>query len=137
MLGQTKKAIEYAEMEKRVNPEIADPYILLSEIYMLQNQYSEAANNLRRATQLRPNDSGLYVQLAKAYRLSGQFDVATSMLRIAINKESGNADIYREQGAVFERRGENEQAAAAYRRYLELKPNAEDRAEIQARLNQL
>jgi tetratricopeptide (TPR) repeat protein len=136
-LGLTKQAVDYAEMEKKINPKIADPYILLSNIYFSQEKYSQSANELRRAVQLRPDDSNLYIQLAKSHRLSGQLDTAAAMLRVAASKESGNADIYREQGAVFEKQGLNDQAASAYSRYLELKPNAEDRADVQARMMSL
>jgi tetratricopeptide (TPR) repeat protein len=137
LLGLTSQAEQYAEMEKRVNPGIAAPYILLSDIHISKNQYIQAANDLRLAVKIRPDDANLYIQLAKCYRLSGQLDVAASMLRLATAKESGNADIYREQGAVFDRQGLGEQALAAYTRYLELKPNADDKAEVKSRIIQL
>ncbi|MES2769469.1 MAG: tetratricopeptide repeat protein [Bdellovibrionota bacterium] len=133
-LNLTKQATDYAEMEKKINPKIADPYILLADIYFSQEKYSQSANELRRAVQLRPDDSNLYIQLAKSHRLSGQLDTAASMLRVAASKESGNPDIYREQGAVFEKQGLSDQALSAYLRYLELKPNADDRAEVQSRI---
>lgn len=136
-LGLTRQAEDYAEMEKKVNPKIADPYILLADIYFSQEKYAKSANELRRAVQLRPDDSNLYIQLAKSHRLSGQLDAAAGMLRVAASKESGNADIYREQGAVFEKQGLSDQALSAYTRYLELKPNADDRAQVQARINAL
>lgn len=134
LLNLKKQAEEYAQMEKKMNPKLADPYILLANIYSSQDKYSQAAAELRRAVQLRPDDSDLYVQLAKNHRLAGQLDVAASMLRVAIQKESGNPAVYREQGAVFEKQGLNDQAVAAYSRYLELKPNAEDRADVQSRI---
>lgn len=136
-LGLIKQATEYAELEKKVNPKLADPYLLLANIYSSQEKYSQAANELRRAVQLRPDDSHLYVELAKNHRLAGQLDVAVSMLRVAAEKESGNADIYREQGAVFEKQGLGDQAFAAYSRYLELKPNADDRAQVEGRMQSL
>ena len=133
-LGLSKQAMDYAEMEKRVNPKIADPYILLSEIYFSQEKYTQSANELRRAVQLRPDDANLYIQLAKTHRLAGQFDAAAGMLRVAASKESGNPEVYREQGALFEKQGLADQAVSAYSRYLELKPNAEDRQEVQTRI---
>ncbi len=136
-LGMTKQAIEYAEREKKVNPKLADPYILLADIYFSQQRFAPASAELRRAVQLRPDDSSLYVQLARTHRLAGQLDAAAGMLRVAASKESGNAEIYREQGAVFERLGLSDQALAAYTRYLELKPNAEDRNEVRARISSL
>lgn len=136
-LGLTKQAVDYAEMEKKVNPRIADPYILLADIYFSQEKYANSASELRRAVQLRPDDSDLYIQLARSHRLSGQLDAAAGMLRVAASKESGNADIYREQGAVFEKQGLSDQALSAYTRYLELKPNADDRAQVQARIRAL
>lgn len=136
-LGLIKQAAQYAEMEKKMNPKIADPYILLSEIHFSEKKYTQAANELRRAVQLRPDDSNLYIQLAKSHRLSGQLDTAVAMLRVAAQKESGNPEIYREQGAVFEKQGLSDQAASAYSRYLELKPNADDRSEVQARMMSL
>ncbi len=136
-LGNKREAAKYADLEKKMNPSLADSYILSADVYFSESNYSKAATELRRAVQLRPKDSQLYVQLAKCYRLVGQLDVASSMLRAATSVESGNAEIYKEQGLVFEKQGLNDLAIASFNRYLEIRPNAEDRGTIQSKISVL
>lgn len=132
--GDYKKAWEYANREKKINPNLSDAFYLSGEIYMAQNNFTQATNEFRKAIQLRPQDVSLYIILARAYRLSGQLDVATSMIKIAATKESGNPEIYKEQGAIFEKRGQSDEAVLSYNRYLELKPNAPDKEQIEQRI---
>ncbi len=137
LMGSKGQALQYAESEKKMNPSLADPYILAADISFTDGNYARAVNELRRAVQIRPNDSQLYVEMAKSHRLLGQLDVASAMLRTAMSKESGNAEIYKEQGLVFEKKGDIDAALAGFSRYLELKPNAEDRKEIQQKMSTL
>jgi tetratricopeptide (TPR) repeat protein len=137
LMGNKGQALQYVESEKKMNPSLADPYILAADISFSDGNYARAVNELRRAVQIRPNDSQLYVEMAKSHRLLGQLDVATAMLRTAMAKESGNPEIYKEQGLVFEKQGDTDAALTGFSKYQELKPNAEDRKEIQQKMSTL
>lgn len=128
--GDFDQAKSAATEEKKRNPKLSDPMILLAEIYFATKQYGECALEYSNALKLR-QDVDLYVKAATCYRQSGSLEIAQDMLSLAKQRENGYADIYKEQGAVFQLKGDNEAALESYQMYLELSPNAPDRAQIQ------
>ncbi len=128
-------AIEMIKEEKTKNPNLAEPYILAAEVFDRKAQYKECAAEYSYAIKLRSSLADLYVKAATCYRKSDAIDIAQDMLDIAKQKESGFPNIYREQGYVFEKKGLAQQATEAFRLYLELSPNATDRAEIESRIS--
>ncbi len=136
-MGDNKKAIEFGTQEKRMNPNLPEAYILVGEAQMAEGNYLSASQEFGRAIKLQPNDASLYILAARSYRLAGQIDIAISMIKIAASKESGNPEVYKEQGAIFEKKGLIDEAATAYEKYLQLKPNAADRGFIQQKMENL
>ncbi len=134
--GQFKEAKDAALEEKKRNPNLSDPRILLAEIYHATKQYSDCAQEYSSALKLRPL-AEIYVKASICYRHSGALEIAQDMLSLAKQQENGYAEIYREQGALFQLRGDNEAALESYQMYLELSPNAPDRIQIQMYINQL
>lgn len=132
-----KEAINQAELERQMNPNLADAYLLKAEAYSKLKQYSLCGREYQKAIQLRPQGAEIYVKVAKCYRLSGSLDVALSMLEHAASKESGLSDIYKEQGAIYEMKGDIDLAIEAYSQYFILDPNAPDRELIEARIRNL
>lgn len=135
--GKYDQAIQFINEEKKLNPSLVENYTLLGEIYHIKKQYSECAAQYSNAIKLAPQGADVYVKASRCYRLASSIDIAESMLALAQRAESGYAEIYREQGAIFETRGQYHEAAAAYDKYLNLAPNAPDKAEIEARISNL
>jgi tetratricopeptide (TPR) repeat protein len=135
--GDYEHALSSALEERKINPNLADSYILAADIYAASKQFQKCAGEYQQAIKLRPQGASLYVKVARCYRQSGSPDVAKSMLNIAASQESGMADIYKEMGAVYETEGDFRAAIQAYNKYLTLSPNAPDRAEIEARILKL
>ena len=132
-----KKAVEQAKLEARLNPSLAEPYLLAAEAYSEMKEYSLCAREYQKAIQLGRLGSDGYVKVARCYRLASNLDAAVSMLNIASEMESGNPQVYKEQGAVYEIRGDIELALKAYKLYVELNPGAPDRAQIERRIQKL
>lgn len=135
--GNFSEALANAKKEKEKNPFVADAYILTAEILFANKQYGECAAEYSQAIKLRPQSAGIYVKSAQCYRLADSLEIAEDMLSLAQSKESGFAEIYREQAAIFEKKGDVKSAVKAYDTYLELAPNAPDRAEVRFRLKRL
>ena len=133
-LGQFQEAIEMIKEEKTKNPGLAEPYILAAEVYDRKGQFKECAAEYSMAIKIKTTSADLYVKTATCYRKSDALDIAEDMIEIAKQKESGFPAIYREQGFIFEKKGLLRQAKEAFRVYLELSPNAVDRAEIESKL---
>lgn len=134
--GDMAEAKNAALEEKKRNPQLADPMVLLAEVYLSTKQYAECAQEFTNALKVRPVVD-LYVKAAGCYRQSGSVEIAQDMLALAKQREDGYADIYKEQGALFQLRGDNEAALESYQMYLELSPNAPDRIQIQLLIQNL
>lgn len=133
-LGRTEEALSAIAIEQKRNPMLAAPYLEAAEIYMNSKVYSRAIQNLQSALKLRNDTPLVYLRLAEAYRLSGNIDVALSMVNVAAQKESGNPLVHREMGLIYKLKGDHRRARQAFETYLDLAPNAPDRAAIQSEL---
>lgn len=135
--GDLQKALDAAIAERKANPNIVESYLLAAEVYMVMRKFTQCTAEYQQAIKIRPQGGDNYVKLAKCYRLSGSYDIAESMLDIAAEKESGYADIYKERGALYQIQGNKEAAYKSYEKYLALSPNAPDKYDIEALMNQL
>lgn len=133
-LGQFQEAVEMIKEEKAKNPNLAESYILAAEVYERKGQYKECASEYSNAIKIRTNSAALYVRTATCYRKSDALDIADDMVQMARQKESGLPEVYKEQGYILEKKGLIRQAKESFRLYLELSPNAVDRAEIESKL---
>lgn len=127
-LGDFQEALNLIREEKTKNPNIADPYLLAAEVFFRKEQYKECAAEYSLAIKLRPSSAELYVKASTCYRLSNALDIAEDMLAIAEKRESGFPEIFRERGLLLEKRGMMPDARENFEKYLELAPNAPDRA---------
>lgn len=130
-LGDFQQALDLVREEKSKNPNLADPFLLAAEVYYRREQFKECAAEYAQAVKLRPSSAELYVKASICYRKSDAIDIAEDMLGMAKQRESGYAEIYREQGFIFEKKGQMEDARQYFEKYLDLAPNAPDRAMIE------
>lgn len=135
--GEYDAALASSMEERKLNPNIADSYILAAEVYSATKQFQKCAGEYQQAIKVRNQGADLYVKAARCYRQSGSPDIAESMLNIASSQESGFAEIYKEMGAIYETKGDMRAAVASYNKYLALSPNAPDQKEIEARILQI
>lgn len=136
LMGEFDRAFQLATLEKRQNPALADGYELAGEVLMARREFTKAAAEFQKASQIAPTVANV-LSLARAYRLADNPSVAQSLINRAIKIEDGNPEIYKEQGAIFEAQGGRAEAVVAYRKYLDLSPNAADRAIIESRIRGL
>ncbi len=135
--GNAADAIKEAQLERGINPELPDAYILAAEAFYALRQYSSCAAEYQLAVGKQQGNTLLYVKMARCYRLSGSVDSALSLLNQAKDRENGNPEIYKELGATFHVKGMRDEAIAAYGQYLGLAPMATDRAVIQGYIDRI
>lgn len=129
-----KLAKKHLKLEKINNPNLADPSIVLAEIYLSKKKYLSCIQEYQIAVKIRGASANIYIKMAKCYRLKGSLDTAKIMLERARKIESGLPEIYKELGAIYESNGKIRLATQAYKQYFLLKPNAKDGPEIKKRL---
>ncbi|MCB0384633.1 MAG: tetratricopeptide repeat protein, partial [Bdellovibrionales bacterium] len=100
LMNDPKEALDHAEAERKINPNLADAYLLAAEAYYKMNQHSLCAREYTQAIKLRPQGADTYVSLARCFRLMGNYDMGEKMLDQASKFDSGMPDIYREKGEI-------------------------------------
>lgn len=76
--------------------------------------------------------------LGIVYAQAQRYDEAIEAYQNSLELEASNADAHYNLGLLYERvKSQSDRAAWHYRRYLELKPKAEDRDDVQQRIDML
>jgi TolB-like protein/DNA-binding winged helix-turn-helix (wHTH) protein/Flp pilus assembly protein TadD len=76
MMTAARKAIE-------LDPDLAEPHVLLAEVYQKQWQWSDAEAEFKRALELNSNDAGAHVGYAKWLLCQGRTDEALAWVQRA------------------------------------------------------
>jgi TolB-like protein/DNA-binding winged helix-turn-helix (wHTH) protein/Flp pilus assembly protein TadD len=76
MMSAARKAIE-------LDPDLAEPHVLLAEVYQKQWQWSDAEAEFKRALELNSNDAGAHVGYAKWLLCQGRTDEAMAWVQRA------------------------------------------------------
>jgi TolB-like protein/DNA-binding winged helix-turn-helix (wHTH) protein/Flp pilus assembly protein TadD len=76
MMSAARKAIE-------LDPDLAEPHVLLAEVYQKQWQWSDAEVEFKRALDLNSNDAGAHVGYAKWLLCQGRTDEALAWVQRA------------------------------------------------------
>ena len=132
-----EQALEMAEKERLMNPNIPESFLLAAEVYYRKKQYGSCADKYKEVLVRGLKTSEIFINLARCYRLSGNLDSAFTMLNEAKEVESGNPNIHKELGALYHTKGSYEKAIKAYRDYLKMNPQAEDKGSIKIRINNI
>ena len=131
--GQLDAALEQYKVIADSNPEDAQTYVRMAEIYRRQGKYDLALENLKRADTLVPDTMDVPYSMAAVYQAQGRYDDAVKLLQDLLKKtekanEAGTSQADRNNRAIFlERLGmiyrEQENYSAAvdtFRRMLTL-----------------
>jgi tetratricopeptide (TPR) repeat protein len=130
--GQLDAALEQYKVIVDSNPEDAQSYVRISEIYRRQAKYDLALENLKKADSLVPDSAEVAYNMAAIYQAQGRYDDAIKLLQDLIKKtESSPAD--RNNRAIFlERLGmiyrDQENYTAAVDTFRKLLPLGDENA---------
>jgi predicted Zn-dependent protease len=117
----------------------SDPNILksLAGIQAFRGDYPEAASAYGRIVLLNPADHAARAMLADSLFKQGRTEDAIQTLKAGIARDPNAAELQRDLGATLERAGRPAEAAAAYREYARLVPDAADAAELLKKADRL
>ncbi len=100
-----------------------------------------AASEYRKALVLRPESieakAGLGIALVRSEPGASGYTEAQDLLLEAVNAQSSNAPAWLALGMAYQFTRRNDQAVAAYKRFLELEPAGPSSGEVRAMLEQL
>jgi len=109
-------------------------YLFLMEDQIDTNRFGRTEHMLKRHQQIGVNPSLVdffYGEMYRQRKSEGDFELARQSYERAIQAEDPFADAYRNLGYVHLKLKKPAQASVHFRKYLELKPDADDRAMIE------
>jgi predicted Zn-dependent protease len=109
-------------------------------VELAAGRFAAAREQVERYLALEPKDATghlLLGEIARREGTAGAADAALSSYRRAVELDPRAAQAWRGLGLVFARKGDRAEARRAYARYLELAPDAPDRAHVRTVLENL
>jgi tetratricopeptide (TPR) repeat protein len=103
--GQLDAALEQYKVIADSNPEDAQTYVRMAEIYRRQAKYDLALENLKRADTLVPDTMDVPYSMASVYQAQGRYDDAIKLLQDLLKRtdksEVGSSQADRNNRAIF------------------------------------
>lgn len=130
--GQDKAALEQYQIIIAANPEDAQTYARIGEIYRKQSKYNLALENLEKAQSLVPEMEAVSYDIATVYEIQGRYDDAIKILNDLLKKtespdgnysqtDKGNRGIFLARlGTVYRDNNNDQMALATFRKMLAL-----------------
>jgi len=125
------KAKAAAEDEIKFNPSNDVGYIVFAKVFMAEKNYVEATKLTEKALRINSKNVEGLLLLGRIKLLQNYNEQAKDMFEKAQKIESNNPDIHRELGNVYRAIGQSTLAIESFKVYLELRPEAPDRAQIE------
>lgn len=129
--GNPARAIEEFQAELKNNPNEVDALLALGKELIEVGRTNEALSQFTKAMQLAPQSPEPKLQSGWANYLLKNYSGAIALYLAAAEKDPGNPLIFKRLGIAYRDTGDPQNAAAAFGKYLQLDPNAPDRAEIE------
>ncbi len=103
--GQLQAALEQYKVISDSNPEDAQTYVRIAEIYRRQAKYDLALENLKHADTLVPDTMDVPYSMAAVYQAQGRYEDAIKLLQDLVKKteksEAGSSQADRNNRAIF------------------------------------
>jgi tetratricopeptide (TPR) repeat protein len=130
--GQTEAALEQYKVIADANPEDAQTYVRIAEIYRKQGKFDLALDHLKKADSMVEDSVEVPYNIAAIYQAQGRYDEAIPILRGLLTKsekpdgkysdgEKSNRALFLERlGAIYRDQGNNQAAIETFREIVAL-----------------
>jgi tetratricopeptide (TPR) repeat protein len=130
--GQTDAALEQYKVIADANPEDAQTYVRIAEIYRKQAKFDLALDNLKKAQAMVQDSLEIPYNIAAIYQAQGRYDEAIPIMRDLLKKsekadgkysngEKSNRTVFLERlGTIYRDQGNNPSAIATFREIVAL-----------------
>lgn len=137
--GQDQAALDQYKIIAASNPEDAQTYARMGEIYRKQGKYDLALSNLEKAQSMVPDLEEVSYDIATVYEIQGRYDDAAKILNGLLQKsdssqgnlsqsDKNNRAIFLERlGTVYRDQNNDQLALATFRKMLTLGDDNEQR----------
>jgi len=130
--GQTQAALEQYKIIADANPEDAQTYVRMAEIYRRTGKFDLALDNLKKAESMVQDSVEVSYNIAAVYEAQGRYDDAAQVLQTLLKNtekadgnysqdEKNNRAVFLERlGTVYRDSGNNQSALDTFRKMLPL-----------------
>jgi tetratricopeptide (TPR) repeat protein len=131
--GQTDAALDQYKVIADANPEDAQTYVRIAEIYRKQGKFDTALEHLKKAETMVQDSIEVPYNIAAIYQAQGRFDEAAQVLKDLLKKaekadpatytagEKSNRAVFLERlGTVYRDQGNNQAAVDTFRQVIAL-----------------
>jgi tetratricopeptide (TPR) repeat protein len=130
--GQLEASLEQYKVIVDSNPEDAQSYVRMAEIYRRQAKYDQALESLKKADTLVPDSAEVAYNMAAVYQSQGRYDDAVKLLQDLLKKSDGSQADRNNRAIFLERLGmiyrEQENYSAAVETFRKLLPLGDENA---------
>jgi tetratricopeptide (TPR) repeat protein len=124
------KTIEYLSKSIALKGDLAEDHQILGDCYIAKKDYPQAIAAYERLLQLKPDDAAGLCTLGNLLLAADLDDKAEPHIRRGLELNNALPLCHKLLAQVLLRRGELLPAAASLKKYLELQPDAPDKAQI-------
>lgn len=128
--GQHELAVAEYQTELKNHPHHVDTLVAYAKELIQQKDPDQAMVQLNKAMMLAPQLAEPKHWAGYAAYLSKNYQGAIALYQAAIQLDAGNPMIYKRLGLAYKTLGDLPAASKAFQRYIELAPDAPDRAEF-------
>jgi tetratricopeptide (TPR) repeat protein len=132
--GNHKAAAENFKKELDNNPNSWNTMVELGKQLIELGQVNEALTLFNKAMQLAPSQPEPKLESGYANFLLKNYQGAVALYQAALVYDKGNPLIYKRMGQAYKTMGDSVGARNAFKKYLEMEPDAPDRAEFESYL---
>jgi tetratricopeptide (TPR) repeat protein len=130
--GQTDAALDQYKVIADANPEDAQTYVRIAEIYRKQGKFDTALDNLKKAETMVQDSIEVPYNIASIYQAQGRYDEAVQVLKDLLKKtekpdnnysqgDKSNRAVFLERlGTIYRDQGNNQAAVETFREMVAL-----------------
>ncbi|CAM6054719.1 unnamed protein product [Sphagnum tenellum] len=128
--GNHRVAADEFKRELENNPESFQSLLAYGRELMELNQPDNALGQFRKAMEVNPRSPDAKQEAGWANLALKNYQAAVSLIRGAIELDQGNPLLYKRLGLVYRSMNDLTSACSAFKKYLEMEPDAADKADF-------
>lgn len=136
-LNKYDEALKFAELEIEGNSTLEHGYFIKGEILRLKQEYGESVKMLEKAISINQRSVEALLALGWIKFRQNFLDTARELYNRALKEDQSIPDVHLQLGHIYRLSGQGALAIDFYMTYLNLRPNAPDRQEIEQRIRSL
>jgi tetratricopeptide (TPR) repeat protein len=128
-MGKIKDSLMELDEELKISPKSIKALDERGNVLVKMNQLDEAMKSYTRSMELEPRNPDSKLGAGYVSYLKRQFNSAIALYQSALSLDKGNPEIHKRLGQAYRDSGDQAKAAQYFRNYLDLAPDAPDRAD--------